>query len=239
MNMDWDVTKTILECITSICFLLGVWKGLLFFGYKNDKSIRKLYIENSKKLEEIFAEFFQYNNVKPETFNKIYEAEREAELYLHKDIILLIKDIKSTLIKIDCLKKRLTPNLDDERRKEICEEILLLSNKMSDLSQKRINKYRENIVNTGLVERFITIIKNIFRKLKFIIITLLLFILAGIVIFCVISSDPLDSCLDSGYCKEGLPLNIEGKKITVNKQTCLENDGKWIEDRKVCQFKCN
>ena len=109
----------------------------------------------------------------------------------------------------------------------------------TDLSQKRINKYRENIVNTGLVERFITIIKNIFRKLKFIIITLLLFILAVIVIFCVISSDPLDSCLDSGYCKEGLPLNIEGKKITVNKQTCLEKDGKWIEDRNVCQFKWN
>ena len=64
MNMDWDVTKTILECITSICFLIGMWKGLLFFGYRNDESIRKLYIENSKKLEEIFAEFFQYNNVR-------------------------------------------------------------------------------------------------------------------------------------------------------------------------------
>ena len=237
MNIDWDITKTILECITSICFLLGVWKGLLFFGYRNDESIRKLYIENSKKLEEIFAEFCQYDNVKPETFNKIYEAEREAELYLHKDIIDLIRKIKETLIDIDCFKSQLDNVTDRDERHKITEEIRLLSLKMSDLSKKRINKYRENIVNTGFVERFITIIKNIFRKLKFIIMTLLLFMLAGIVILCVISSNPLDSCLDSGYCKEGLPLNIERKKITVNKQTCLENDGKWIEDRKVCQFK--
>ena len=237
MNIDWDVTRTILECITSICFLLGVWKGLLFFGYRNDESIRKLYIENSKKLEEIFAEFFQYNNVKPETFNKIYEIEREAELYLHSGIVNLIKEIKSTLINLDCLKMQLTPSTTDEERHKIAEEIRLLSLKMSDLSKKRVNKYRENIVNIGFIERFITIIKNIFKKLKFIIMTLLLFMLAGIVILCVISFDPLDSCVDSGYCKEGLPLNIEGKKITVNKQTCLENDGKWIEDRRVCQFK--
>ena len=74
---------------------------------------------------------------------------------------------------------------------------------------------------------------------KFIVIIVFLFMLVSIAIFCVISSDPLDSCLDSGYCKEGLPLNIEGKKITVNKQTCLENNGKWIEDRKVCQFRWN
>ena len=56
---------------------------------------------------------------------------------------------------------------------KITEEIRLLSLRMSDLSKKRINKYRENIVNIGFIERCVTIIKNIFRKLKFIIITLL------------------------------------------------------------------
>jgi len=55
----------------------------------------------------------------------------------------------------------------------------------------------------------------------------------------IISSDPMDGCMDVGYCKKGLPLNIEGKKITVNKQTCLENDGKWLEGRKVCKFNWN
>ena len=61
-------------------------------------------------------------------------------------------------------------------------------------------------------------------------------ILSPILFLCFYFSDPMDGCMDVGYCKEGLPLNIEGKKITVNKQTCIENDGKWLEDRKVCKF---
>ena len=87
------------------------------------------------------------------------------------------------------------------------------------------------------------ILKKFFKTIFSVInsITLISFLLfaIGIIIMLIISSDPMDGCLDIGYCKEGLLLSIEGKKITVNKQTCLENDGKWIEGRKVCQFKCN
>ena len=45
-----------------------------------------------------------------------------------------------------------------------------------------------------------------------------------------------DLCLDIGYCKEGLTINIEGKQITVNKETCIENKGHWIEDKHCCRF---
>ena len=69
-------------------------------------------------------------------------------------------------------------------------------------------------------------------------ISFVLFIIS-IIIMLIISSDPMDGCMDVGYCKEGLLLNVGNKKITVNKQTCIENDGKWLEDRKVCQFKWN
>ena len=72
----------------------------------------------------------------------------------------------------------------------------------------------------------------------FIVFVLGLFILLVIGI-AIISLDPMDGCMDVGYCKEELPLNIEGKKITVNKQTCLENDGKWLQGRKVCKFNWN
>lgn len=85
------------------------------------------------------------------------------------------------------------------------------------------------------------ILKKFFKTIFSVInsITLISFLLCAIsiIIMLIISSDPMDGCMDIGYCKEGLPLSIEGKKITVNKQTCLENNGKWIEDRKVCQFK--
>ena len=55
----------------------------------------------------------------------------------------------------------------------------------------------------------------------------------------ILTSDPMDSCIDVAYCKEGLQLNINNKKITVNKQTCVENNGYWYDDRKICQFMQN
>lgn len=85
------------------------------------------------------------------------------------------------------------------------------------------------------------ILKKIFKTIFSVInsITLISFLLCAIsiIIMLIISSDPMDGCMDIGYCKEGLTLSIEGKKITVNKQTCLENNGKWYDNRKSCQFK--
>ncbi|MBE7703789.1 MAG: hypothetical protein E7Z89_07055 [Cyanobacteria bacterium SIG28] len=84
-----------------------------------------------------------------------------------------------------------------------------------------------------MVIKFFKIIFSIINTIT--LIPFVLFVI-GIIVMLIISSDPMDACMDVGYCKEGLPLNIEGKKITVNKQTCIENDGKWLEDRKVCKF---
>lgn len=50
-------------------------------------------------------------------------------------------------------------------------------------------------------------------------------------------NDDTDACLDSGYCKEGLPLNVQGKEIIINEQTCKDNNGMWHSDKKACQFK--
>jgi len=48
----------------------------------------------------------------------------------------------------------------------------------------------------------------------------------------------IDGCADDGYCKEGLILhNEDGKEFVLNKNTCLENKGKWIEDAKSCNFR--
>ncbi len=52
----------------------------------------------------------------------------------------------------------------------------------------------------------------------------------------IISLDPMDGCMDVGYCKEGLLLNINEKTILINEQTCIENNGKWLSVKKVCKF---
>ena len=85
-----------------------------------------------------------------------------------------------------------------------------------------------------ILKNIITFILKLLRLFVIFVLALFVVLIIGIAI---ISSDPMDGCMDVGYCKEGLPLNIEGKNITINKQTCLENDGKWYEDRKACQFR--
>ena len=73
------------------------------------------------------------------------------------------------------------------------------------------------------------IFKNIFLA---VVLMVLIVIVISIILY-----DPQDACLDSAYCKEGLPLNIEGEKIIVNEQTCKEYDGIWYPDKKACHFK--
>lgn len=64
---------------------------------------------------------------------------------------------------------------------------------------------------------------------------ILLFI--SLILTIIFFSDPKDTCLDSGYCKAGVSVNIEAKEITVNEQNCKENNGIWYTDKKVCQFR--
>lgn len=47
-----------------------------------------------------------------------------------------------------------------------------------------------------------------------------------------------DICLDTGYCEEGIMLNgCFGKEsCVINKQTCLQMNGKWLEEARVCQL---
>ena len=48
----------------------------------------------------------------------------------------------------------------------------------------------------------------------------------------------IDDCLDIGRCKEGLHLkDMAGKSYILNKDSCTKNNGKWIEEYKVCDFR--
>ena len=71
---------------------------------------------------------------------------------------------------------------------------------------------------------------------KFFKTTCILFLLIFISLVIITGLDPKDTCLDSGYCKEGLLLNINEKTILINEQTCIENNGKWLSVKKVCNF---
>ncbi len=48
----------------------------------------------------------------------------------------------------------------------------------------------------------------------------------------------IDSCADDGYCKEGIIVHDKnGKPYLLNKNTCIENNGKWNDETKYCNFR--
>lgn len=73
--------------------------------------------------------------------------------------------------------------------------------------------------------------------LNIVIIVGIIFLISPFILLHRYLTDDQDTCLDISICKEGLPLNVEGKKITINEQTCKENEGIWYSDKKVCRFK--
>lgn len=46
-----------------------------------------------------------------------------------------------------------------------------------------------------------------------------------------------DDCIEDYICSEGLTINVNGRMIIVNKQSCIENKGRWNETRKECNFR--
>ena len=49
--------------------------------------------------------------------------------------------------------------------------------------------------------------------------------------------DDKDACLDSGWCKEGMQVNNENGCFIVNEKSCIQNNGIWKPNKKVCHFK--
>lgn len=74
--------------------------------------------------------------------------------------------------------------------------------------------------------------------MKKIIIAILLILLILTISFCKKLGffDDKDACLDSGVCKAGLTIKIDGQEIIINKQSCIEHNGQWREKYNDCVF---
>ena len=72
--------------------------------------------------------------------------------------------------------------------------------------------------------------------LKIFIIGIAIVLSIPVILFVNYLFDDLDFCLDTGVCQEGLSLNTEKGKIIVNKDTCLDHNGKWDEKYTRCHF---
>lgn len=63
------------------------------------------------------------------------------------------------------------------------------------------------------------------------------FAFLSLYIFCTIFYDDADFCHDSGYCKEGLPLNTEIGPIVISEETCKLTKGVWLQEKECVNIK--
>lgn len=75
------------------------------------------------------------------------------------------------------------------------------------------------------------------KFLKILLIILGLIFIVILLSMILLTMNDQDVCLDIGFCKAGLELNTSNGIITVNEQTCKENNGFWIAEKQVCCFK--
>ena len=63
------------------------------------------------------------------------------------------------------------------------------------------------------------------------------FIIVLSILFLANLYDDKDTCLDTGFCKEGLTLNTDSGQIVINETTCKKEHGFWNNKKRACQFK--
>lgn len=81
--------------------------------------------------------------------------------------------------------------------------------------------------------------------MKKVFITLGIFIVIINIYICIytlvpfLSKNESDYCIEDGDCPKGKVIKIDNKTILIDRQTCIEYDGKWYENIKECHFNFN
>src|SRR5574344_1656807 len=167
--MQIELIKSIIDLCSSIFVSLGViiatFKGISFFKYKNDESIRKLYIENAKKISTVLSFHISYAKLDNEREKLLFDAFEEASLYLHKEIVEYIDTIKNLIIDIECLGYEFNNLPGGKERSKLSNKQFILKKKLGELSKQRLEIYRKYIMQDGLdLKKYIDNFKDYFQQ---------------------------------------------------------------------------
>jgi hypothetical protein len=130
------------------------------FKYKHDAEVRALYIKNYQAIWDISCELFQTGRSTDAMHNKITEAFTEAKVYLHKDIVNFIEDIRCKLIKLNCIQSELVDLEVGTARSQLCEEARQIKIYINEKTKNVQYLYRKHLVHDPLKE-----IKEFFLKI--------------------------------------------------------------------------
>ncbi len=122
----------------------------LFFEYKHNTDVRNLYIEHANKIDKIFTLHNLHSRMPDEMRQLIFEVSKEAVLYLHKDIVYFVEELKSLLYDLDFNYYMLDDLPVGEERTKICKTIYDLKMKIHNMQKEYLKIYRKHILNDGI-----------------------------------------------------------------------------------------
>ncbi len=134
-----------------IDFFINFLGNLFSFKYKHDEHVRNLYIENAKKLDLIFKDIFKHANIDDKYFNLLQEIQKEAMLYLHKDIVQYIEKLRDLIVALHVLKEKMSNlNIDKDERNRLIKLHAEKLKEISNLYKDFYKIYRKQIINDGI-----------------------------------------------------------------------------------------
>ena len=150
-----ELAKEIIELLTSICFLIGTivagYKATMFFSYKHDTEIRKLYINNCKEVRKIMGKIIQTRKADLNDFYQLSSLFQDAVLFLHKDIVAFVREVLTTVNRFEATNMSLKDIFENENNKqETIKQNNLAFDKLCELNKKSFEVYRKHILHDGL-----------------------------------------------------------------------------------------
>lgn len=149
--MNWLQTiKLVLEALSSLSILIAAIIACTTFKFKLGVDERKLYLDNANKVREALGFVYREGKIDDANLDKISIAFEEASMYLNKDIVDFIDEIRKSLIRLYCIQLELTDLPTGEKRSKLCDEMGDILIKLGDYSKDSTVIYRKHIVSEPL-----------------------------------------------------------------------------------------
>lgn len=149
--MKWlQAIKLVLEALSSLSILIAAVIACTTFKFKLGVDERKLYLDNANKVRDVLGFVYREGKIDDANLGKIGIAFEEASLYLNKDIVDFIDEIRESLIRLFCIQLELTNLPVGEKRSKLCEEMGDILKKLGDYSKESTMIYRRHIVSEPL-----------------------------------------------------------------------------------------
>lgn len=142
-----DYIDKIASILSSLTIIIGSIILASSFRYKFDSEIRNLYIKNCETVREALSKITANGTASNDDYLKINSALLDAEIYLHKSIVVFLKELKEKIVILQMNEKLLETLPPGEERNEktqkVTDTLIYIGEKVKILK----NIYRKYIIS--------------------------------------------------------------------------------------------